>query len=190
MVLLEVILLCNNYFGHSVPGKIVKSKQKKSKRSSDTKLQTRVILCVLPKQAISHVFFFFLFPVDILLNVSLHRVLPHQSTGRSSAIQHVLGHLSVDLVRRAVSGSRRRCCDERAERRVPGAGDVGTVPSFLRVLRQLRRDSGLPKMDHLSQLHQIRLRRNRTDYLRLRSGKAEVFSGKIDMTLETLMAIM
>lgn len=114
-------------------------------------------------------FFFFSFLDYILRIVRQYRVLPDEPAGGHDAIQPVRGDLSVDLVRRAIGGPRGRCGDERAERRVPGACDVSTVPALLRILRQLRRDSDLPAVDHVSQLHQIRLRGNRFNHLRLRS---------------------
>lgn len=80
---------------------------------------------------------FFFFPVGILLCISHHRVLSNQSTDGPYEVCFVLGHLSTDLLRRAISGPRRRRRDERAERRVPSAGDVSAVPPLLRVLRQL-----------------------------------------------------
>lgn len=99
--------------------------------------------------------------------VRQRHIFPDESTGGHNTVLHVLGHLSTDIFRRAISGSRSRRGDERAERRVFGAGDVGAFPSFLRVLRQLRCDPGLSTVDHVPQLHQIRLRGYRFDHLRL-----------------------
>jgi len=116
---------------------------------------------------------------DYILYIIRHRcVLPNESASGSNAIFHVLGHLFIDIFCCAISGSRGRCGDERTERRVPRAGDVGAFPPLLRILRQLRRNSGLSTMDYVPQLHQIRFRGNRFDHLWLRPRETKVFSGR------------
>lgn len=129
-------------------------------------------------------YFYFNFLDCILYNVRHHRVLPNKSTTGHNAIQHVLGYLFADFIRCAISGSRSRRCDECSERCVLGAGNVSPVPSILRIFRQFWRDSDLPTMDHLSQLHQIWFRRNHFNYLQLQSREIEVFPGRIHSDIQ------
>jgi len=124
-------------------------------------------------------YFYFDFLGYILHHVRHYRVLPNKPASGHDTIQYVLGHLSADFFRCAVSGSRSRRCDECSERRIFGAGNVSPIPFILRIFRQFRRDSDLSTMDHVSQLHQIRFRGNRFDHLQLQSGEIEMFSGKI-----------
>lgn len=114
-------------------------------------------------------------------NVRHNRVLCDEPAGGIDTILHVSRRVSADIVRRAIGGPRGRRRDERAERRVPGSGHVGSVPTFLGLLRQLRRDPRLPEMDHVSELHQIRIRGNRVDRLQLRSPETQVFPGTKSM---------
>lgn len=63
------------------------------------------------------------------------------------------------------------------ERSVPGTCDVRPVPPVLRLLRQLRRHPRLLAVDHVPQLHPVRLRGHGPGHLQLWSWEAQVLSG-------------
>lgn len=63
------------------------------------------------------------------------------------------------------------------ERSVPGTCDVRPVPSVLRLLRQLRRHPRLFAVDHVPQLHPVRLRGHGSSHLQLWSWEAQVLPG-------------
>lgn len=165
MVLSQIILLSDYYFGFTVPGKVL----------HQVTIQTKAVV-----RRINDYSRVLCFSDHILCIVRHRRVLHDEPASGRNAVFHVHEHLPTDFFRRAIGGSCSRRGDERAEWRVPGAGDVGAFPPLLRILRQLRCDPGLSTMDHVPQLHQIRFRGNRFDHLRLWPGETKVFPGRLN----------
>lgn len=120
-------------------------------------------------------------PDHLLRIVRVHRIFRNESARRSDAIQHVPECVLADLLRRAVGGTGRGRGDERAERRILGARHVRAVPPVFWILRQFRRHSSLPQMDHVLELHQVRIRGDRLGDVLLRPGETQVFPGLLPL---------
>lgn len=136
MVFTTIVLSRHHRIGHTIPGKL-EHLFPHCKAHALTKLVYTIL--------------------DHLLRVlRFDRLLLHVATTRVVPVRHVPGLVFAHLVRGAKCRSRRRCCNERAERCLPGPGHVRTIPALLRLLRVLRCHSDLPTVDHLSILHSLR----------------------------------
>lgn len=103
-----------------------------------------------------------------------HRVLLHQPADGVVPVHDVPLLLPADFLCRAECRTCRGCCDECAEWCFLGARHVRALPALLRLLRELRRDSGVPAMDHVPVLHPIRIRGHCLGHLRLWTGETKV----------------
>lgn len=115
--------------------------------------------------------------VGLLRGLRVHRVLFHIAAARVRPVLHVLVGVPADFVRGAERWPGRRCGDERAKRRLPGAGDVRAVPAILRLLRVIRLHSDLLALDHLPVVHPVRLRGHRAGHILVRAREAQVPPG-------------
>lgn len=120
----------------------------------------------------------FSFPGCILCAVRDDSILHDEPTGRGFPVLDVPGNLSPDILRGSVGGSGRGSSHERPKWRIFGPSHVRAFPPVLRILRQLRRHTGLPQMDHLPQLHPVRLRGHGAGHLLLRPTEAQVLERK------------
>lgn len=103
-----------------------------------------------------------------------HRVLLHEPADGVVPVPDVPLLLPPDFLCRAECGPGRGCGYERAERSILSARHVRSLPALLRFLRELRRDSGLPAVDHLPVVHPIRIRGHCLGHLRLWTRETKV----------------
>lgn len=111
---------------------------------------------------------------DFLCHLRINRILLYLTALGTVPFLHVLISLPSNFVRGPVCWPGRRRCNERTKRCLPGACNVGTIPTLLWVLCFVRCNSSLFTLDHIPFIYSLRFRGHSFGHLWLWTWETKV----------------